>query len=218
LITAPWLVRNYLTFGEFVFIKSNFGLELHLGNYEGSNGLSGGWLLHPAGNDHEFEKFRRMGELSYIKESKRQALDFIVTHPGTFIWLTLKRVVYFWTGNSQLLQVFPLSGRFEATRYILFTLVSALAFWGLFSAFRNGHPAVPLFAIILIVFPLVYYVTHPTPRYRHPIEPAMVLLAVYAITDLLSALFQRNGGDRRISTPRHVALRLGSDPDSNYGR
>jgi hypothetical protein len=189
LILTPWLVRNYLTFGEFVFIKSNFGLELHLGNYEGSTGLSGRGVLHPAGNDREFERFRQMGELSYVKESKRQALEFIVAQPGTFVWLTLRRVVYFWTGNAQLLQIFSLSGRFEAARYILFSLVSVLAFWGLFSAFRNGHPAVPLFAIILIVFPLVYYVTHPTPRYRHPIEPAMVLLAVYAMRELLSSCF-----------------------------
>ncbi|HXV80785.1 MAG TPA: glycosyltransferase family 39 protein [Candidatus Binatia bacterium] len=193
LILTPWLVRNYLTFGEFVFVKGNFGMELHLGNHEGSSGLSGGRLLHPAGNDGEFERFRQMGELSYVKESKRQALDFIATHPGTFIWLTLRRVVYFWTGNSQLLQIFPLSGRFEAARYILFTLVSVLAFWGLFSAFRNGHPAVPLFAIILIVFPLVYYVTHPTPRYRHPIEPAMVLLATYVMKKILSKPFTRRG-------------------------
>jgi len=194
LMVSPWVIRNYLTFGEFVFIKSNFGLELHLGNYEGSTGLSGGRLLHPASNEHEFEKFRQMGELSYVKESKRQAVDFIVAHPGAFIWFTLRRAVYFWTGNSQLLQIFSLSGRFETARYLLFTLVSVLAFLGLFAAFRNGHPAVPLFAVILIVFPLVYYVTHPTPRYRHPIEPAMVLLAVYAITELLSALFQQKGG------------------------
>src|SRR5688572_17705055 len=99
LILTPWLVRNYLTFGEFIFVKGNFGMELRLGNYEGASGLSGGRLLHPAGNDGEFEKFRQMGELSYSKESKRQALDFIAAHPGTFIWLTVKRVWYFWTGN-----------------------------------------------------------------------------------------------------------------------
>jgi 4-amino-4-deoxy-L-arabinose transferase-like glycosyltransferase len=192
LITAPWLIRNYLTLGELIFIKSNFGLELHLGNHEGSSGLSGGRLIHPAGNQHEFEKFRRIGEVSYIKESKRQALDFIAAQPGTFIWLTLKRFVYFWTGNEQLLQIFPLSGRFVAARYVLFTTISVLAFAGLFLAFRNRNPAVPLFAIALIVFPLVYYVTHPTPRYRHPIEPAMVVLIAYVMTNAFSRRSLRN--------------------------
>jgi 4-amino-4-deoxy-L-arabinose transferase-like glycosyltransferase len=31
LVTSPWLVRNYLVFGQFAFIKSNFGNELYLG-------------------------------------------------------------------------------------------------------------------------------------------------------------------------------------------
>jgi 4-amino-4-deoxy-L-arabinose transferase-like glycosyltransferase len=188
LILTPWLLRNYLIFGEFVFIKSNFGMELHLGNYEGATGLSAGRLLHPAGNEREFEKFRRMGELSYIQESKRQALGFIAAQPGTFFALTLKRVLYFWTGNPQLLQIFPLSGRFVTARYVLFTLVSVLAFLGLMLAFRSHNPAVPLFAITLLVFPIVYYITHPTPRYRHPIEPAMVVLGVYALTNTFSKL------------------------------
>lgn len=183
-IVSPWLVRNYLTFGELVFIRSNFGIELHLGNYEGSTGLSAGRLLHPAGNEHEFEKLREMGELSYAAESERQALSFITGHPRTFAWLTMKRVLYFWTGTAQLMQIFRLSGRFVEVRYILFASISLLAFFGLFMAFRNGHPAVTLFAIVMIVFPAIYYITHPTPRYRHPIEPAMVLLGVYAMTTL----------------------------------
>jgi 4-amino-4-deoxy-L-arabinose transferase-like glycosyltransferase len=218
LILTPWLLRNYLIFGEFVFVKGNFGMELHLGNHEGSNGLSGGRLIHPAGNEHEFQRFRRMGELSYIKENKRQALDFIAAHPGMFIWLTVKRVGYFWTGNSQLLQIFPLSGRFAAARYILFTLVSVLAFVGLFLAFRNGNPAVPLFAITLIVFPLVYYVTHPTPRYRHPIEPAMVLLAAYAITELLSNYFSDRVRTKDSLQCAHVGRTPGFGPDFSHGR
>lgn len=188
LTLTPWLSRNYLTFGEFVFIKGNFGMELHLGNYEGSTGLSAGRLLHPAGNEREFERFRWLGELSYIQESKQQALDFIVAQPGTFFCLTLRRVLYFWTGNPQLLQIFPLSGRFVAARYVLFTLVSVLAFLGLFLAFRSHNPAVPLFAITLLVFPIVYYITHPTPRYRHPIEPAMVVLGAYVLTNTFSRL------------------------------
>jgi 4-amino-4-deoxy-L-arabinose transferase-like glycosyltransferase len=186
LIISPWLVRNYLTFSELVFIRSNFGVELHVANYEGSAGLSAGLPLHPAANERESEKLRQMGELPYVAEKKRQALHFIAAQPGTFLWLTLKRVLYFWTGTPQLMQIFWLSGRFVAARYVLFTSISAVAFLGLLLAFRNRTPAAPLFAIPLIVFPLAYYVTHPTPRYRHPIEPAIVVLAAYALTNVVS--------------------------------
>src|ERR1700689_1733210 len=35
---APWLIRNYETFGKFVFIRDNFGAELRLGNGPGADG------------------------------------------------------------------------------------------------------------------------------------------------------------------------------------
>ena len=35
--------------------------------------------------------------------------------------------------------------------------------------------------VVFFFFPVIYYVTHNTPRYRHPMEPAMALLAVYAV-------------------------------------
>jgi hypothetical protein len=62
-------------------------------------------------------------------------------------------------------------------------LVSFLAFAGLAGAIRDDRDgAVPL-AILLICFPLVYYITHLEERYRHPIDPVIVIFAVFgAIT------------------------------------
>ena len=34
---------------------------------------------------------------------------------------------------------------------------------------------------VLIVYPLPYYVTHPEPRFRHLIEPELVVLGIYAL-------------------------------------
>jgi 4-amino-4-deoxy-L-arabinose transferase-like glycosyltransferase len=186
LVLSPWLVRNYFIFGQWGLIRSNFGVELRVANYESSTGLSAGREIHPADNELEQDKLREMGELAYAGAKKREALDFIAAQPETFMWLTVKRVFYFWTGTPQLLQVFRLSGRFVAARYVLFTSISVLAFWGLFLAFRKRVSAAPLFAIPLVVFPLVYYITHSTPRYRHPIEPVMVLLVAYVMTTIFS--------------------------------
>jgi hypothetical protein len=193
-VLSPWLVRNYVTFGKWGLIRSNFGVELRVANYEGSTGLSAGRSLHPADNEVEQERLRQMGELSYAKAKEREAVEFIAAQPGTFLWLTVKRVFYFWTGTPQLLQIFRLSGRFVAARYVLFTLISVLAFAGLFLAFRNRNPVAPLFAIPLIVLPIVYYITHPTPRYRHPIEPVMVLLTAHLMTAIFSRQSSQNVG------------------------
>src|SRR5262245_17055154 len=110
LSVSPWIIRNYLIFDELVPIRSNFGLELRMGNYEGATGLTAGLVgvpLHPAaGDSREMEKFRQMGELPYMAEKKRQAVDFIMAQPGTFIWLTVRRVAYFWAGTPELRKIF----------------------------------------------------------------------------------------------------------------
>jgi len=36
---APWLIRNEMVFGHFVFLKGNYWFEFHLGNYHYSNGM-----------------------------------------------------------------------------------------------------------------------------------------------------------------------------------
>jgi 4-amino-4-deoxy-L-arabinose transferase-like glycosyltransferase len=221
LIVSPWIVRNYLEFGEFVFIRSNFGQELYQGNHEGSRGFSEGNAFHPANYNKAMEKLQQMGELSYLADTQRQALRFIMDNPSTFVWLTLKRTLYFWMGTPRVNFIFWLSGRFTAAKYALFASISLLAFLGLFLALRNRNPAVPAFAIVLLVFPIAYYITHPTPRYRHPIEPAMVVLAAYAATTIFSSRSLRERTRlifRRNPMPHCAALPTHSDAGSSNGK
>jgi hypothetical protein len=35
--------------------------------------------------------------------------------------------------------------------------------------------------MFLIVYPAIYYFTFPHPRYRHPIEPEMVIAGLYVL-------------------------------------
>jgi hypothetical protein len=57
-------------------------------------------------------------------------------------------------------------------------------------------------AVCLLLFPIPYYITHTSLRYRHPIDPFMVILTAYAITrfwDLLARLKVRRRGQFRES-------------------
>jgi hypothetical protein len=57
-------------------------------------------------------------------------------------------------------------------------------------ALRQRGSAVVPYAIVLVIFPVVYYVTHVFSYYRHPTEPVMFLLAAYAGVEILGALTQ----------------------------
>jgi hypothetical protein len=44
-----------------------------------------------------------------------------------------------------------------------------------------------LFFWLILLCPAVYYVVFPAPRYRHPIEPEMTILAVFLITQAVKS-------------------------------
>jgi hypothetical protein len=170
---APWLARNSVAFGGPVFIRDNFGAELRLGN--GPGGL-GEWMfwLHPTQDREQLARYRRMGEAAYVDERGREALAFIAGHPRLFLANTARRIYWFWCGTTKGEPDDP----FLLLRAIAFTATSLLSFLGLAGMVRARRREGLLFAGLLILFPLVYYVTFVLVRYRHPIEPEMALLIV----------------------------------------
>jgi 4-amino-4-deoxy-L-arabinose transferase-like glycosyltransferase len=174
---APWLVRNERTFGEFVFIRSNFGAELRLGNGLGATGL---WMAyaHPTQNVIQLQRYRELGEMAYVAERKRQAEAYIQEDYARFVRLCVRRFIYYWDGLP--VADGPWSGRLKNST----TLASSLlGFWGLARALRRGRPGAWLFLWLLICYPLVYYVVFVHPRYHHPIEPELGILILYLISE-----------------------------------
>jgi hypothetical protein len=51
--------------------------------------------------------------------------------------------------------------------------------------FRSEY-AIPL-AVYVFVFPFLYYITHTSLRYRHPIDPEILLLTAIACGAVLGA-------------------------------
>ena len=175
---APWTVRNYQTFGKFIFMRDNFGAELRLGNGTGADGT---WMqyLHPTQDLYGMRQFTAMGELAYVEMRKRQALEYIKADYGRFTVLCLKRFIYYWNGPPKVSQIWWLA----EFRNSLFLASSVLMFWGLGRALRRHVPGAWLLFWLILLYPAIYYVVFPMPRYRHPIEPEMTILGVYLLTE-----------------------------------
>jgi 4-amino-4-deoxy-L-arabinose transferase-like glycosyltransferase len=175
---SPWLVRNYQTFGRFIFIRDNFGAELRLGNGDGASGT----IMDDLGPPHDpsaMRQFLEMGELKYIAMRKQQALDYIRADYSRFAGLCLKRLVYFWAGAPRKTGSWWLS----QTKNSLFLASSVLAFWGLVRALRLGKPGAWLLFWLMLLYPMVYYVVYAGARYRQPIEPVMTILGVFLLIE-----------------------------------
>jgi thiosulfate reductase cytochrome b subunit len=65
----------------------------------------------------------------------------------------------------------------------LFLASSVLMFWGLARALRFHKPGVWLLFWLMLLYPAIYYVVFPSPRYRVPIEPEMTILCVFVLTE-----------------------------------
>jgi len=176
---TPWLVRNYRTFGQFVFIRDDFGVQLRLGNGPYADGILMAYL-QPNLNALEFEKFRHFGELAYAKDCKRQAFDWVRDHPGRFAVISFKRFVYYWAGVPKATSRL---GLFDF-RNSLFLASSVLAIWGLGWAVRKKRRGAWLFLWLALSYPTIYYFVFPHARYRHPIEPELLIVAVYLISEI----------------------------------
>ena len=174
---APWMARNYLAFGRMVPVRNDFGFQLHLGNGPAADGMLMAYL-QPNLNVPEFEVFRSLGEVAYEERCRKMAFEWIRDNPGRFAAISLKRFFYFWDGvpkptNSTL----PIDFRNS-----LFLASSVLAIWGLALAIKRKVPGAGLFLCLLLSYPTVYYFIYPHARYRHVIEPELLILAVFVVS------------------------------------
>jgi 4-amino-4-deoxy-L-arabinose transferase-like glycosyltransferase len=179
LCLSPWLLRNYRTFGTFVFVRDDFGQQLRLGNGPGANGILMAYL-QPNLNTAELARFQQMGELAYAAERKREAFEFVRQHPLEFARISLKRFIYYWAGV-------PKRGdtALDALlRSLVFLCSTLFALGGLLVALHDRKPGAGLFALLVLSYPTVYYFVFAHARYRHPIEPELVILAVFLVSQI----------------------------------
>jgi len=175
---TPWLIRDYRTFGHFIFIRDNFGAELRLGNGDGADGTLM-LYLDPPHDPYAMRQFESVGELAYIAMRKEQAIEYIRANYGRFAVLCLKRFVYFWASPPKPTQPHWL----EPLKQSLFLASSILALWGLGLALKQRRRGAWLPFWLVLLYPAIYYVVYAIPRYRHPIEPELAILCVFLITE-----------------------------------
>lgn len=194
---TPWLVRNYLVFNRFVFLRSAYPLALFAGNNPGS-------LYPDPTQDRELAKIAAVGELAYMAEYQRAAVGFIKREPITYVRKSLKRVAVWWAGFVWTAKPRGWLGNVGLAFY---RFLPPLSFLGMAFAIRKRVDAsVPLLAVLL-VFPASYYLSEvlDPPRFRLPIEPLITILAVYACTFALEAYKSR----KRLIKPVPASESLG---------
>lgn len=177
-ICVPWTVRNYSVFHAFVPLRSVMGLQLWMGNNE-TSGKQWPGLLHPIANSAERLRYEALGEMRYMAEKRGEALAFIASHAREELSLTARRFIETWTGGDETpIADFFRNRAFYFRSILLANIAAALGcLIGAILLIVRRHPLAFPIVIIPAVFPLISYITLASPRYRHPIDPIILLLA-----------------------------------------
>ena len=206
LMIAPFTVRNYLVYGEFLLLNSNAGYAMYSAQHpmHGTNFQE--FVAAPMPTD-----MVGLNEAQMDRELMRRGIGFVLAEPGRYVLLSLSRVVdffEFWpTSDTTLLN--------NVGRVGSFGLMLPFMIYGIVVAFRWGGPkaqggwikfsTTPLAMILLFValYTIQHVLTWAMPRYRLPIDAVTLSFAALGLNNIahwiqLRVSRQKNIMDQRI--------------------
>jgi len=187
-VIAPWLVRNRVAMGQWMFIRSNFAYEFWLGNRPGGDGI-GSSIFHPTVSSYAMKDYARQGETAFLAARADFPRAWVTEHPHEFAVQSRTRFVTFWNGTSPLDRY---TFAQDIWRPLPFVAVTILALMGAALAFVNRVPRAGLVGLACLLYPWPYYISQVlTRRYRHAIEPLLLLLAAYLVVEAFAAARRR---------------------------
>ena len=175
-VLAPWVARNERVMHAPVLTRDNFGVELYESTLERNEGLPWGTSVPLWTGDPEYKQYVHMGELAFVMMRGDEAKERIKARPRRIAEWTLDRFLYFWDGTPH-----AANGHLanEFLRQLSYSFLSLCGLLGLAWMLKRRIEGAGLFALIFLLLPLPYYLVTVQPRFRHPMEPLIAVLAVF---------------------------------------
>jgi hypothetical protein len=185
LVLLPWGVRNRVVLGQWIFTRNMLGYGLALSYHDGAhwgepvNNHPGSDLAlspYPYLNVSLRPEVAHLGEVEWDLRQARKGLTWMAAHPLRTVTLMAQHAFFFW---------FPPGWGFysgisrDGVAPYAFAkwLLTLLAIAGWFRLRALAPLAAQAMGVILVFFPLVYYLVNWSSRYRMPIEWVLVFLA-----------------------------------------
>jgi hypothetical protein len=185
LVVLPWIVRDRIAMGGWMFMRDDLGLELEISNGDGATpaaqaNLATGWYCsqHPNCSHPVALRVLALGEREFNRQAMATATSWIRGHPARFADLTIRRVIAFWIGERS-------EPGFVALRLVLLFLGLA----GFRLMWRGGlRIEAALLGAFWIAYPAAFYLIQRIDRYQAPMYPAILLPAAFACVALWDSL------------------------------
>jgi len=179
LAILPWTIRNYRTFGKVMYMRGNLPLEMWVGNAPWSDGYALSGSMHPVVNTTEAARMVALGEFGYYQACKADLVRWWRADPTRFVTRGLKRLRWFFLGRYDL----PMSPEMTLVKAASYGAPGVLALVGALALLLKRRRA-RVMAVTLAVFPLIYTLCTVYVRYRLPVEPLLMLVAVVGAVEV----------------------------------
>jgi hypothetical protein len=209
-LVAPWWLHNEIKYGRFVRLSLGDGIVMYLGNNPANK--TGGGVCNERYCDHDGKHpaWQIRDPIEKNRALFQAGVDYILAEPGHFVAMAGVKFLRFW-------RLWPYDEGYRTPLIIALSLLSyapVLLLAGIFVVRRGASDGRRLSPILLYVAFLtaVHVITIASVRYRLPLEPFLIVLAMAALADLalrvpraaalLDALFgTRDAPDGALSRP-----------------
>jgi 4-amino-4-deoxy-L-arabinose transferase-like glycosyltransferase len=216
-LIIPWSIRNYVAMHTFVFLSTNDGENLYIGNSEFANGRFqfgvGMWILNQFSDLPPNEQ-----EAMASNAMMREGLRFMFTHPGKELQLTGSKIRALYEDDEDGLRWIeapevgkPIGNRslWKNIANVYYFSVLALAGVGLVPWWRQRRGALLLPLLLIGVFTLGQMLFFATSRFHVPMLPSFCLLAAAGIVAGVEYVRSRPRGPKPKAVPPSRKARRG---------
>jgi 4-amino-4-deoxy-L-arabinose transferase-like glycosyltransferase len=179
MMIAPWTIRNYRVYHQFLLLNSNAGYAFYASNHPH---LGTQWsnenIVVPVP-----EELKGQNEAQLDHALTQKGLQFILADPKRYFWLTLDKTLEyfkFWPSSDS-------SRISNLNRVLSFGLYLPFMLLGLYLSFSRWRNFVPLY-LFMVIHTGIHLLSWPAPRYRLPVDAVSMVFAGLAVLELARQL------------------------------
>jgi hypothetical protein len=147
-----------------------------------------------------------LGEKAYMARMHDQSIENLRAHKLAFLGASVRRFVRFWTGYWSFSPAYLRNEPLDVPNVPFCSALTLLTISGIIWRWRRDRETLLPFVLLVLVFPIPYYLTHSSMDYRAPIEPQLAILTTAGALALRDRLKAAN------EDPNEDAIEVGS-PD-----
>ncbi|PKO01332.1 MAG: hypothetical protein CVU42_00560 [Chloroflexi bacterium HGW-Chloroflexi-4] len=192
LIIAPWTIRNYFVFDQFVLVSSNFGINFLIGNSSATTPNNGPNAWTGVKDFIEVADLQHMDEFERNSYYTRSAIELIKNDPIHYGKLYFQKVANYFNYRNDLSTKNESSNSKDILMFITYGFMIIVILLRIIVPRKKQFSSFELFLILLyLASAFVSAIVFTRIRYRLPFDLLLIILASLSIEKFIQINFNK---------------------------